>query len=267
MAEELTAQQAFDQFWPKAMEEIRSSQTTAMKHQELPLARIKKIMKLDEEVKMISAEAPVLFAKAAEIFINELTMRAWIHTEDNKRRTLQRNDIAMAITKYDQFDFLIDIVPREEIKPPTTKTTRDEMVTTSVVGSTGLIQGGASAVRVVPDQVTYYFQQQQQQSTQQPGQQTVQPQIIQLQPQQMVNTIAPPPGGIQIVQQIIGANGEIQQIPIQLTNQQLQLIRAQMTGPQQQPLVIQTAPIQASTLQVVSQPQQSQQGQSQQGQH
>lgn len=30
---------------------------------------------------------------------------------------LQRNDIAMAITKYDQFDFLIDIVPREEIRP------------------------------------------------------------------------------------------------------------------------------------------------------
>ena len=33
--------------------------------------------------------------------------------KDNKRRTLQRNDIAMAITKYDQFDFLIDIVPRD----------------------------------------------------------------------------------------------------------------------------------------------------------
>ena len=46
----------------------------------------------------------------------------------------------------------------------------------------------------------------------------------------MVNTVAPPPGGIQIVQQIMGPNGEIQQIPIQLTNQQLQLIRAQMTG-------------------------------------
>ena len=38
---------------------------------------------------MISAEAPVLFAKAAEIFISELSLRAWIHTEDNKRRTLQ----------------------------------------------------------------------------------------------------------------------------------------------------------------------------------
>ena len=29
----------------------------------------------------------------------------------------KRNDIAMAITKYDQFDFLIDIVPRDELKP------------------------------------------------------------------------------------------------------------------------------------------------------
>ena len=38
---------------------------------------------------MISAEAPVLFAKAAEIFVSELSLRAWIHTEDNKRRTLQ----------------------------------------------------------------------------------------------------------------------------------------------------------------------------------
>ena len=40
-------------------------------------------------VQMISAEAPVLFAKAAEIFITELTLRAWLHAEDNKRRTLQ----------------------------------------------------------------------------------------------------------------------------------------------------------------------------------
>ncbi|MGH0173954.1 UNVERIFIED_CONTAM: hypothetical protein FKN15_067141 [Acipenser sinensis] len=73
-------------------------------------------------MQMISAEAPVLFAKAAQIFITELTLRAWIHTEDNKRRTLQRNDIAMAITKFDQFDFLIDIVPRDELKPPKRQT-------------------------------------------------------------------------------------------------------------------------------------------------
>ena len=43
-------------------------------------------------------------------------MRAWIQTEDNKRRTLQRNDVAMAIGKNDTFDFLIDIVPRDDSK-------------------------------------------------------------------------------------------------------------------------------------------------------
>ncbi len=63
---------------------------------------------------MISGEAPMVFAKACEIFILELTMRAWIHTEENKRRTLQRSDIATAISKSDMYDFLIDIVPRED---------------------------------------------------------------------------------------------------------------------------------------------------------
>jgi len=54
----------------------------------LPLARVKKIMKSDEDVRMISAEAPVVFAKACELFIVELTHRAWLHTEEGKRRTL-----------------------------------------------------------------------------------------------------------------------------------------------------------------------------------
>jgi len=44
-------------------------------HNDLPLARIKRIMKCDEDVRMISAEAPVLFAKACEMFILELTLR------------------------------------------------------------------------------------------------------------------------------------------------------------------------------------------------
>ena len=44
-------------------------------HNDLPLARIKRIMKSDEDVRMISAEAPVLFAKACEMFILELTLR------------------------------------------------------------------------------------------------------------------------------------------------------------------------------------------------
>ena len=48
------------------------------------------------------------------VFIAEITGRAFIVADSNKRRTLSRADIAKALTKSDHFDFLIDIVPREE---------------------------------------------------------------------------------------------------------------------------------------------------------
>ena len=107
-------QQQLQMFWTNQMREIE--QTTDFKNHSLPLARIKKIMKADEDVRMISAEAPVIFAKACEMFILELTLRSWIHTEENKRRTLQKNDIAAAISRTDVFDFLVDIMPRDELK-------------------------------------------------------------------------------------------------------------------------------------------------------
>jgi len=106
--------QQIEFFWGNQMQGIE--QSVDFRNHSLPLARIKKIMKSDEDVRMISAEAPVVFAKACEMFINELTLRAWIHTEENRRRTLQKNDIAAAIASTDIFDFLVDIVPRDELK-------------------------------------------------------------------------------------------------------------------------------------------------------
>ncbi|XP_069079870.1 nuclear transcription factor Y subunit gamma isoform X2 [Pleurodeles waltl] len=235
------AQQSLQAFWPRAMDEIRSLTVKDFRVQELPLARIKKIMKLDEDVKMISAEAPVLFAKAAQIFITELTLRAWIHTEDNKRRTLQRNDIAMAITKFDQFDFLIDIVPRDELKPPK----RQEEVRQAVTPAEPVQYYFTLAQQ--PTTVQVQGQQQGQQttttgSTIQPGQIIIaqspqgqgtpmtmqvgegqQVQIVQAQPQGQQSQ-----GGgqtMQVMQQIITNTGEIQQIPVQLNTGQLQYIR------------------------------------------
>ncbi|CAK9137183.1 unnamed protein product [Ilex paraguariensis] len=107
-------QQQLHNFWANQYQDIE--QTTDFKNHSLPLARIKKIMKADEDVRMIAAEAPVVFARACEMFILELTLRSWNHTEENKRRTLQKNDIAAAITRTDIFDFLVDIVPREDLK-------------------------------------------------------------------------------------------------------------------------------------------------------
>lgn len=123
-------QQQLQMFWAGQMQEIE--QTQDFKNHSLPLARIKKIMKADEDVRMISAEAPVIFAKACEMFILELTLRSWIHTEENKRRTLQKNDIAAAISRTDVFDFLVDIIPRDELKEEGLGVTK---ATIPVVGS------------------------------------------------------------------------------------------------------------------------------------
>ncbi|XP_068505174.1 nuclear transcription factor Y subunit gamma isoform X3 [Syngnathus scovelli] len=240
------AQQTLQSFWPRVMEDIRNLTVKDFRVQELPLARIKKIMKLDEDVKMISAEAPVLFAKAAQIFITELTLRAWIHTEDNKRRTLQRNDIAMAITKFDQFDFLIDIVPRDDLKPPK----RQEEMRQTVAPAEPVQYYFTLAQQ--PGAVQVQGAQQGQQAAAAQTATTIQPgQIIIAQPQQgqsapvamqvgdqQVQIVQAAAGGqaqtaqaqaqgqtMQVMQQIITNTGEIQQIPVQLNTGQLQYIR------------------------------------------
>jgi nuclear transcription factor Y gamma len=113
--------------------------TENWKIQTLPLARIKKIMKSEEFIMqelekekqqkaveegqggetekpnvkfMISGEAPVLMSKACELLIKDLSFRAWRHTERNRRRTLQRQDLHAAVGESEVYDFLIDIVPR-----------------------------------------------------------------------------------------------------------------------------------------------------------
>ncbi|KAJ8766479.1 hypothetical protein K2173_022538 [Erythroxylum novogranatense] len=132
-------QQQLQSFWANQYQEIE--QTSDFKNHSLPLARIKKIMKADEDVRMISAEAPVVFARACEMFILELTLRSWNHTEENKRRTLQKNDIAAAITRTDIFDFLVDIVPREDLK--------DDVLAS--------VPRGSLPVGAPPDALPYYY--------------------------------------------------------------------------------------------------------------
>ncbi|XP_064897710.1 nuclear transcription factor Y subunit gamma isoform X2 [Columba livia] len=247
------AQQSLQSFWPRVMEEIRNLTVKDFRVQELPLARIKKIMKLDEDVKMISAEAPVLFARAAQIFITELTLRAWIHTEDNKRRTLQRNDIAMAITKFDQFDFLIDIVPRDELKPPKRQEEVRQAVTPAepvqyyftlaqqpaavqVQGQQQGQQTTTSTTTIQPGQIIIAQPQQGQTTpvTMQVGE-GQQVQIVQAQPQGQTQQAQSGTGQtMQVMQQIITNTGEIQQIPITQTEvQQGQQQFSQFTDGQQ----------------------------------
>ena len=55
----------------------------------------------------------VLFAKACELFITELTIRSYCYAENGagaggaKRKTLTREDVSTAVQKTDIFDFLV----------------------------------------------------------------------------------------------------------------------------------------------------------------
>ncbi|KAG7364235.1 histone-like transcription factor CBF/NF-Y [Nitzschia inconspicua] len=137
------------------------------KIQSLPLARIKKIMKSEEFVLqelekdrlqklaeeegididtekptikfMISGEAPVLMSKACELLIKDLSFRAWRHTERNRRRTLQRQDLHAAVGESEVYDFLIDIVPR--VTSTTTQKVHHSPPSQAVPSAMGL--GGA----------------------------------------------------------------------------------------------------------------------------
>ncbi|KAJ4837073.1 hypothetical protein Tsubulata_008450 [Turnera subulata] len=77
----------------------------------LPLARIKKIMKKSgDDVKMISGEAPIVFSKACELFIEDLTQRSWMVAMQGKKRTLHKEDVISAVVATDVFDFLVNLV-------------------------------------------------------------------------------------------------------------------------------------------------------------
>ena len=109
--------EALTEFWTDQLDEMKKLGTDKVEteqdfknHNDLPLARIKRIMKSDEDVRMISAEAPVLFAKACEMFILEMSVRSWHYSENNKRKTLVKEDVREAIQRTDIFDFLVDVI-------------------------------------------------------------------------------------------------------------------------------------------------------------
>jgi len=106
-----------NKFWHRTFK-VAMEERILLKDLNLPLARIKRLMKVEEGVRMVASEVPVLFSMITEKFIEEFTLRAWINTEENKRRILQKSDLTAAVKTSEMFDFLIYIVPRNDLSRP-----------------------------------------------------------------------------------------------------------------------------------------------------
>ena len=113
-----------DRMWKTQVDSVQSGTSTIKdldiivvddkkdfkRHNDLPIARIKRIMKSDQDVRMISAETPVIFARACEMFIMDITIRSTQFAEyDNERLVLTKKSILDTIKNTDIFDFLMEI--------------------------------------------------------------------------------------------------------------------------------------------------------------
>ena len=90
-------------------------------HIDLPKARIKRIMQVmmqaDDRcphVRMIRAEAPLLFAKACELFILELSLRAYRFSVIRQRKNLSQEDIRQAVSVTKTLDFIAHILNEQD---------------------------------------------------------------------------------------------------------------------------------------------------------
>lgn len=76
----------------------------------LPLARIKRLMRVEEGANHIASEVLFLYSKVTEVFIEVLTIKAWKSTEADGRRIIQFIDLARAIKSTETYDFLLYIL-------------------------------------------------------------------------------------------------------------------------------------------------------------
>eukprot|EP00762_Andalucia_godoyi_P004987 ANDGO_01400.mRNA.1 Nuclear transcription factor Y subunit C-4 len=82
---------------------------------ELPLARVKRIMKADPDTKVISHDALWLTTRCAELFLVHLSQRAADVTKATSRKTMSYADVAVAVKRHSELDFLADIVPSKKV--------------------------------------------------------------------------------------------------------------------------------------------------------
>ncbi|KAF2709094.1 hypothetical protein K504DRAFT_433941 [Pleomassaria siparia CBS 279.74] len=80
----------------------------------LPLARVQKIINADQERLHTSKNAAFAIALATEMFIQHLatTTHNVVKTERKPRRNIQYRDVATAVAKTDNLEFLVDVVPK-----------------------------------------------------------------------------------------------------------------------------------------------------------
>lgn len=187
---------------------------------------------------MIAGEAPILLSKACEMMVKELTVRAWRHTEKNRRRTLQKQDVHAAVAESDVYDFLIDIVPRVALQPVGKQSIsfleQNVAMNAAAVAAAGIAT--PSAVDFHQMQYNMMMQQQQQAHVQAQAQQQAQQQVQQQQQQAQAHAQQQAQQQVQ-GSEVMSNQSDLQQHQMMMYMPQMQshMPQVQATNQQQQP--------------------------------
>ncbi|RAK96651.1 histone-fold domain-containing protein [Aspergillus ibericus CBS 121593] len=97
----------------KAAPEASSSQEITGQSA-LPISRIKKIIQLDDDIVQCSSNATFVIAMATELFIQYLTEQGHnvVKSERKPRKLIQYKDLATAVSRIDNLEFLSDVIPK-----------------------------------------------------------------------------------------------------------------------------------------------------------
>ncbi|KAL8844686.1 MAG: hypothetical protein Q9176_000786 [Flavoplaca citrina] len=96
----------------------------------LPLARVKRILALDEDIHQCSNNGAFVLTVATEMFIRYLAEQALnvVKSERKPRRNIQYKDLANAVARIDNLEFLTDVIPKtttfREYKEKKSKSTK-----------------------------------------------------------------------------------------------------------------------------------------------
>nr|OQO24137.1 hypothetical protein B0A51_07560 [Rachicladosporium sp. CCFEE 5018] len=82
----------------------------------LPLARIKKIVSQDDDISQCSNNAAFVITAATEKFLQHLVEQSYniVKSERKPRRNIQYRDVANAVARVENLEFLSDVVPKTQ---------------------------------------------------------------------------------------------------------------------------------------------------------
>lgn len=86
-----------------------------------PTGRVKRIVRLDRDIKKVSYEAVFMISLSTELFIEFLAERAGNAAAAKRRKTVKLEDLRIAVTGHSPTsDFLLDCLPQTSKQPPPT---------------------------------------------------------------------------------------------------------------------------------------------------